>query len=299
MFSGKSAGVARGSPTIDVPRPATIGPIRGGGLATNPELLCMPVPDVVRRARRWGRTRLRFWKDFYLTGERELRELPRYVRRDAMAIDIGGNIGIYTYHLHRLAARVVTFEPNPDYVGQIRALGLKRDRVEPIALSNASGEVTLRIPRLASGRVDVGMATIEPGVVGDDAVARAITVQTRRLDDYGFDGVGFVKIDVEGHEEAVLDGAAETIARNRPALLIEIEERHNRGGPRRIADKLASQGYSGFFFRDGGRRPMAEFVAERDQQDRPELLDAGHERRRNPYINNFVFLPEGGTGRTA
>ena len=43
-----------------------------------------------------------------------------------------------------------------------------------------------------------------------------------------FSNVGFIKIDVEGHEHAVLEGATKTIKRNMPNLLVEMEEKHNK-----------------------------------------------------------------------
>jgi FkbM family methyltransferase len=47
----------------------------------------------------------------------------------------------------------------------------------------------------------------------DDSKVFEIAVPTRRLDDYELDAVGFIKIDVEGHELAVLRGGTETIRR--------------------------------------------------------------------------------------
>jgi hypothetical protein len=103
--------------------------------------------------------------------------------------------------------------------------------------------------------------------------------------------VGFIKIDVEGHEEGVLNGARKTLERERPALLIEIEDRHNPGGLGRICALLT--GYEGYFFAQGRRRPLSDFDPEIHQ--RPEDLDSAYEaRRQSPYVNNFLFLPTRG-----
>ena len=56
------------------------------------------------------------------------------------------------------------------------------------------------------------------------------TVQTRTLDSFSFHNVGFIKIDIEGHELAVISGARNTIEQSRPAFLIECEERNTPGG---------------------------------------------------------------------
>jgi hypothetical protein len=50
-------------------------------------------------------------------------------------------------------------------------------------------------------------------------------VKTVRIDDMGFTDVRFIKIDVEGHENAVIDGALDTIKRDHPVLFVELEER--------------------------------------------------------------------------
>src|SRR5204862_6820425 len=49
-----------------------------------------------------------------------------------------------------------------------------------------------------------------------------IQVRLATLDSYGFENVGFLKIDVEGSEMEVLAGARETIRMNRPNMFIEM-----------------------------------------------------------------------------
>ncbi|QUD89301.1 FkbM family methyltransferase [Phenylobacterium montanum] len=238
---------------------------------------------------RWLQSRRLMWRHYRVTGEYELRELPRYVRRNAVSVDVGGNIGVYTFHLGRLSRKVITFEPNPDYVSQIKALGVRNGEIEQVALSEQAGEAELRIPALEGGEAP-GMASLSEMAVPDGACLRTIHVRMARLDDYSLSPVGFIKIDVEGFEESVLAGAMETIRRERPNLLIEIEERHNPGGLERIRQRLADLNYKGYFFLDGSQRPIAEFDLAR-HQDPANLQDAAfHNRRALPYINNFLFV---------
>ena len=69
-----------------------------------------------------------------------------------------------------------------------------------------------------------------------------ILVPTYRLDSLSIDNVGFMKIDVEGHEESVIIGAEQTIRRCRPILLIEAENRHREGAVQKITRRLENWG---------------------------------------------------------
>lgn len=115
-----------------------------------------------------------------------------------------------------------------------------------------------------------------------------------RLDDVYDGDVGFIKIDVEGHEQAVLDGAIKTIRRCRPRMLVEVDERLSPGGlaiARRYFEALE---YRGYYIRQGKLHPISTFSADVMQKpdNLPDLTAPLQQRERfGRYIYNFLFLP--------
>jgi hypothetical protein len=93
--------------------------------------------------------------------------------------------------------------------------------------------------------------------------------------------IGFVKIDVEGHELAALRGAAATIENSLPNFLIEAEERHRKGAVASVRMFLSQYGYDGLFHFDGKLLPLQDFDASIHQ-------DISATDR--PYVNNFIFI---------
>ena len=91
---------------------------------------------------------------------------------------------------------------------------------------------------------------------------------------------------VEGHEEAVLRGARRLLLRDRPSLIIEIEERHRRHAVGAVSGFLAELGYRGFFFRHGRLNPIETFRAE-EHQDVSRMTGGGVNG--DDYVNNFLF----------
>ncbi len=179
------------------------------------------------------------------SGEPELRRLEEWVPRDRIALDVGANGGVYSWQLVRLARQVHAFEPQPELAARLR-LAVPEAVVHALALSDRDGEAELRIP--AVGKVAyAGWSTIEP----DNRLealrcsgVRSIRVPSRCLDSLGLDDVGFVKVDVEGHELAVLRGAERTLARCHPILLLEAEDRHRANAVESVRDFLAEVGYA-------------------------------------------------------
>ena len=232
-----------------------------------------------------------FWRAAYLWRSRRLRDhepelaiLSALVDRESLALDIGANRALYTIRLRDLARRVHAFEPVPQLAARLRA-AFPDVTVHEVALSSQGGSVELRLP---GG--NTSWATIEPGNTLEKAksAVRGIAVTAVRLDDVELEKVGFVKIDVEGHELAVLEGARMLLRRDRPVLLIELEERHTERAVPRAAAALEAFDYRGYFL-DGERlRPLATFDPALDQ-DPARVSERGKLGR---YLNNFVFVPE-------
>jgi FkbM family methyltransferase len=157
--------------------------------------------------------------------------------------------------------------------------------VQNLALSDRHGRAQLRLPAN-----NVSWATLaETNRLEMANPARGfetIEVEVRTLDEFKFRDVSFIKIDVEGHEEAVLKGALGTIAANHPCLLIEIEERHNAGSVDRVAKMLAAVGYREFFLSDDELHSYEDFDARRHQAPH----NVGESGKTDTYINNFVFV---------
>jgi FkbM family methyltransferase len=211
-------------------------------------------------------------------GERELGLLPYLLDRRRNSVDVGANKGVYTYWLQRYSRHVWAYEPNPKMFRVLEAGARGNVTVSPVALSNENGRATLRVPRTAKGYSNQG-ASLNHRKVGADY--GEVEVETRRLDDEGLRDVGFIKIDVEGHEFAVLEGAGALIARDRPTLLIEIEEAHNKMPIEGSLARVVALGYNGFALIGGGLRSLAFFDGEAHHRSAPAPED---------YVFNFVFF---------
>jgi FkbM family methyltransferase len=207
--------------------------------------------------------------------------VPALCRRDLASADIGAHWGEYAMRAIPYSGRCLLFEPRPDEVRALRRVFLQSAHIEAVALSDEAGTAELRVPRGGGPRSTIAPSN-ELEYTQDVEVIR---VPTRRLDDYAEHRFGFVKIDVEGHEEAVLRGGSLVLERDRPALLIEIENRHNPGALERIAKMLAAWGYSGWFLHQARLQQLAEFSA--DVLQLPANIAGG--KKLGTYINNFLF----------
>jgi FkbM family methyltransferase len=147
------------------------------------------------------------------------------VRPGDLVVDIGANVGIYSLASAARGARVVAFEPVPSTASRFeRSLALNDFKegvsLKRVAVSDRSGELTLVAESMAeySGHAS---AHRSPG-----EGTEAVTVPTARLDD-ALSGeeqqIRVIKADVEGHEQAVFDGAADVFERLSPEyLLVEL-----------------------------------------------------------------------------
>jgi hypothetical protein len=145
----------------------------------------------------------------------------------------------------------------------------------------------LFVPRRADGGRAGEMATIERSNPAAAATSRvsSSTVTMVRLDEAVREPVGFIKVDVEGHEFAVLRGAERILREDRPVLLVESAGLHNPASPGDVLALAAEHGYDGVFLRNGRLAPLSSFRADIHQQVGPDGRPA------KGYVFNLVFLP--------
>lgn len=223
-----------------------------------------------------------------------LRAVDLLVSRNDVVLDIGAEKGRFSSRMLDLVGpggAVLAFEPNPAHHQRLGALAAGRPlEVHAAALSDHPGESVLQIP-VVDGRPYVGWASLEDRGLG---AVQMIPVPVLTLDDVcGSERpVSFIKCDVEGHEDAVLRGARELLARDHPSVLIEIEHRHRQTAVSGAFGFFADLGYEGWAACRSGLRPLASFDLQRDQL---AFLSGATTREVMPngYVHNFVFVAPG------
>lgn len=217
---------------------------------------------------------------------RETEELlaPFLIRTNGVAVDVGANVGLYTRIMLSRNRNVVSIEPNPEFARVLKRLFKDKVQVIAGAASNNNAGAALRVP--AAGR---GLATIEPNNRFSGAF-ETVTVKTFRIDDLDLHDVTFMKVDVEGHELCVLEGAVEMLRRDRPSILLEAEERHRPGAVRSVRSLLEPLGYEGYMLERGTLVSVRRFDPAVHQS-----AEAAEQRRltgqsASLYINNFFFI---------
>jgi FkbM family methyltransferase len=226
---------------------------------------------------------LKYWYSF-MRGytEAEMNLLKSLVQKETVAIDIGGNRGIYSYCLHQFCKSLEIFEPNPLCFAILQSWSGSKDdvNVHQVGLSNVSGSAELFIPIDSNGVEHDSSGSIENNHLVN---TRSEMVPIKTLDSYMFKNVSFIKIDVEGHEFKLLEGSHETISSSKPAMLIEVEQRHNSQSIFDIFSFLENFGYKVYFLDGGQLLDLSHFDISIHQQE----LNLSSSQK---YINNFLFL---------
>jgi FkbM family methyltransferase len=226
----------------------------------------------------------------------ELRFVCSQLKLGDVAADIGCHKGAYTYWMRRRvgpSGAVFAFEPQSRQVEYLRSVftAMSYDNVAlvPMAVSNTCGQLPLHVPRGAGETHAASLEARGRPCDGNQQKSTTLEVDVTTLDTF-FAQQGrppsFLKIDVEGHELAVLQGARHILEDHRPVLLIECEARHRPDGDvRPVLDLLKLHGYEGSFFLKRHRYPLAAFQPGIHQR----LGKAGELPPQ--YVNNFAFVP--------
>ena len=126
-------------------------------------------------------------------------------------MDVGANVGAYSLRAASIGMKVYAFEPNPENVKVLkRNTEINRLSIELLECALGSSE---------------GNAKLSPnGALSRVSADGAVPVQVRTLDSFDLPTVDLLKVDVEGYELEVLKGAAETLERSHPDIIIEVHD---------------------------------------------------------------------------
>jgi FkbM family methyltransferase len=177
------------------------------------------------------------WQEHFVT------YLLPFCTKSRTCIDIGASYGLVSAALANHFNQVHSFEI-VDSVRECLKENLKRfDNVKiyNTGLSNTEKTVKLNIAEDITGS-----SMIYTGWDIPNTTNKLVEVQVTSLDQYEFDSVDLIKIDVEGHEHDILQGARKTLKQHWPVLVVEMWTYRNKVSDinrRRTIDFLNSLGY--------------------------------------------------------
>ena len=192
--------------------------------------------------------------------EKELSIIDHFKDKSKDAIDVGVYRGVYSYKLSKEFNQIHSFEPNPllfPYLNRYLTKIIPNMTLYNYALSNKNELTNLKIPHRGKSIFKnnfeeiykLGCATIHE--TNNFEKFNNYEVECKKLDDVIKDKeISFIKIDVEGHELSVIEGANNIINKYKPTLLVEIEEKHTKKPILNTINQIKEFGYKVYFFKN-------------------------------------------------
>ena len=193
----------------------------------------------------------------------EMYAMSNLLRDGMYVVDVGANAGVFTLIAARrvgATGKVFAFEPSPRdrarLLANVAANALRNVSVQPAALGRAPGKAVLQV----SSAEHPGHNTIGGFAYSAEAGSGSVEVDVTSLDDFVRDRhlerLDLLKIDVEGSETTVLQGAEQTLRRFRPAIITEAYDpalRHLGTSVAELLQLLRAAGYDLQVFGPAGK----------------------------------------------
>jgi len=182
----------------------------------------------------------------------------KFAEKNTIFIDIGANIGLFSFNIIRNGFRCIAFEPHPEYFKILCRRKFWFD-IERIFKSNL-GELSIDNTAISSGEssqklwhhdskpgshsLDRDRVIQENGNPHDSYIVKLNSLDkvfnNKKFDkDQHF----FIKIDVEGHEKKVIDGGIEFIKKYKPDIFVEVSSSKTHNSLLEIKETLSGYGY--------------------------------------------------------
>lgn len=214
--------------------------------------------------------------------------VKNYLKKDAVFIDIGANVGAYLYLLqnHLKPKNIFGFEPNPELNSRLKRL-FPNMHIFSSALSDENLNAEFKIPVINGQKVH-SRGTLQTQIKEKDEEKIILqTVQVVKMDDLNLNTskIDFIKIDVEGNEMKTLRGAQKTILQHRPTFMVEMEQRHHKEPIWSLISEIESWGFTANYLDRESlslKKLTEEFIL---------LQDSTNVKNYQFYINNIIFIP--------
>ena len=192
--------------------------------------------------------------------EPEIFIINQLIENGTDSIDVGVYRGVHSYEMAKYSKNVHSFEPNPVIFKELNKYLpniIKNINLYNYALSDKNEKKILRIPlrnqNISKSNYEeyykMGLATIHEKNTFENF--DKFEIYCKKLDEFYFKNkISFIKIDVEGHEIQVIDGAKNLIKKFKPNLMIEIEEKHSKNNLIESISYIRSFGYQAYCLRD-------------------------------------------------
>jgi len=210
------------------------------------------------------------------------------VKTGQTVFDIGAHKAGYLYFMLQQVGekgKVVAFEPQSTlfhYIVKLKTLfGWNNVTIEHLALSDKNGETTVYIPANKVKRGSSPGASVLKSKNDDNCFTEVVDTET--LDSYCTRkniNPNFLKIDIEGHELNFFQGGINTLKKNKPKIIVEIEARHV--GKEKVLETfefMKSLNYEGHFIHGLNRISLSSFSFDKYQ----------NVNDKSNYCNNFTF----------
>jgi FkbM family methyltransferase len=163
---------------------------------------------------------------------------------EGFAADIGANIGNHSLFFRRYYPKVFSFEPNPR---TYKLLSLNAELLDNIVCFNFGLSDSARGAFLNINTSNIGGSHLSADETYRSNLQQEIRLETLDGVAESFGGrLGLVKIDVEGHELAVLKGGKALLERDKPVILFEQQIENFSNGQSLVYEYLKSIGYKKF-----------------------------------------------------
>lgn len=178
--------------------------------------------------------------------EDEIRFLRKLVRPGMLVIDIGANYGLYSLSLARVlgeGGRVVAVEPCAATASHLRE-SLVINQFHQITVVQSALSNKVGTARLQTGANSELNSLVSDGQFGASSEEVDLTTLDRLAEEYGCDGVDFIKMDAEGEEERIIEGGRQFFQTQSPLVMYEIKsgDKINLG----LVGAFAALGYASF-----------------------------------------------------